>query len=428
MAIVACSTPPGRSGIAIVRLSGENSFRITKTIIKNNTFVRKHMSPSLVELVDKKNRVFDQAVITQYLSPNSYTGEDLVEISCHGNPVIVSTIIDLCVGAGATIAEPGEFTKKAFLNGKMDLSEAEAVSSVIHAKSLAGVRSGMKNLKGSLAGSVFKIKKSIIGSIAKLEFNLDISEDSLQPNIIKETLKNIENQILVLDFCVENFKESQFFQEGATVVLAGPPNAGKSTLFNALINKNHAIITPEEGTTRDVIEKNFFIKQLPVLLKDTAGVREGKSEAEKRGVLKSKEEILSADVVVMFKKKPDQPQKKHIYVFNKSDIKKTKDIYDIRISAKENINIKELKNLIYQKLVGDFTRGEVLLTSKRQLNAVMVASKHLKEASLLLRENNSLELVVEDLNLCIKSLDKITKKTTREDILNNIFSSFCVGK
>ncbi len=428
MSIVACSTPPGRSGIAIVRLSGENSFRITKTITKNNTLVRKHMSPSLVELVDKKNRVFDQAVITQYLSPNSYTGEDLVEISCHGNPVIVSTILDLCVGAGATIAEPGEFTKKAFLNGKMDLSEAEAVSSVIHAKSLAGVRSGMKNLKGSLAGSVFKIKKSIIGSIAKLEFNLDISEDSLQPNIIKETLKNIENQILVLDFCVENFKESQFFQEGATVVLAGPPNAGKSTLFNALINKNHAIITPEEGTTRDVIEKNFFIKQLPVLLKDTAGVREGKSEAEKRGVLKSKEEILSADVVVMFKKKPDQPQKKHIYVFNKSDIKKTKDIYDICISAKENINIKELKNLIYQKLVGDFTRGEVLLTSKRQLNAVMVASKHLKEASLLLRENNSLELVVEDLNLCIKSLDKITKKTTREDILNNIFSSFCVGK
>jgi tRNA modification GTPase len=428
MAIVACSTPPGRSGIAIVRLSGENSFRITKTITKNNTLVRKHMSPSLVELVDKKNRVFDQAVITQYLSPNSYTGEDLVEISCHGNPVIVSTILDLCVGAGATIAEPGEFTKKAFLNGKMDLSEAEAVSSVIHAKSLAGVRSGMKNLKGSLAGSVFKIKKSIIGSIAKLEFNLDISEDSLQPNIIKETLKNIENQILVLDFCVENFKESQFFQEGATVVLAGPPNAGKSTLFNALINKNHAIITPEEGTTRDVIEKNFFIKQLPVLLKDTAGVREGKSEAEKRGVLKSKEEILSADVVVMFKKKPDQPQKKHIYVFNKSDIKKTNDIYDICISAKENINIKELKNLIYQKLVGDFTRGEVLLTSKRQLNAVMVASKYLKEASLLLRENNSLELVVEDLNLCIKSLDKITKKTTREDILNNIFSSFCVGK
>jgi tRNA modification GTPase len=428
MAIVACSTPPGRSGIAIVRLSGENSFRITKTITKNNTLVRKHMSPSLVELVDKKNRVFDQAVITQYLSPNSYTGEDLVEISCHGNPVIVSTILDLCVGAGATIAEPGEFTKKAFLNGKMDLSEAEAVSSVIHAKSLAGVRSGMKNLKGSLAGSVFKIKKSIIGSIAKLEFNLDISEDSLQPNIIKETLKNIENQILVLDFCVENFKESQFFQEGATVVLAGPPNAGKSTLFNALINKNHAIITPEEGTTRDVIEKNFFIKQLPVLLKDTAGVREGKSEAEKRGVLKSKEEILSADVVVMFKKKPDQPQKKHIYVFNKSDIKKTNDIYDICISAKENINIKELKNLIYQKLVGDFTRGEVLLTSKRQLNAVMVASKYLKEASLLLRENNSLELVVEDLNLCIKSLDKIKKKTTREDILNNIFSSFCVGK
>lgn len=428
MAIVACSTPPGRSGLAVVRLSGKNSYKTIKTFIPNKTLKKKHLFPSLVELVDEKGEVFDQAVVTQYLSPNSYTGEDLVEISCHGNPIIVSKIIDLSLAAGASIAEPGEFTKRAYMNGKMDLSEAESVSSIIHAKSLAGVRSGIKNLKGSLSGSVYEIKKTIIGFVANLEFNLDISEDDLQPNLINNTLAEVKQQIHTLDTCIKNFKESQFFQEGASVVLAGPPNAGKSTLFNLLINKKHSIVTPEEGTTRDVVEKSLFIKQLPITLKDTAGIRGSQSEAERQGILKSKEEILDADLVIMFDKKPKSSLTNHIYVFNKSDIAKTTDNYDIHISAKKNKKIQDLKNMIYKNLVGAFTPGEILLTSKRQLAAVCGASKHLKQAYALLKENNSLELVVEDLNLCISELDKITTKTTRDDILDSVFSSFCVGK
>ena len=428
MAIVACSTPPGRSGIAVVRLSGKSALGVVKTFVGGGSLKKTHLSPSLVELVDKKRRVFDQAVITQYLSPNSYTGEDLVEISCHGNPIIVSKIIDLCLEAGAEIAEPGEFTKKAFLNGKMDLSEAESVSSIIHAKSLAGVRSGIKNLKGALSGSVIKIKKSIISCVANLEFNLDISEEDLQPNIINTTLEEVKAQIVALESLTESFKESQFFQEGASIVLAGPPNAGKSTLFNALINKKHSIVTKEEGTTRDVVEKNFLIKQLPIILKDTAGIRGGQSEAEKQGILKSKEEVSSADLVIMFNQKPQKPPSKHLYVFNKSDINTTTDNYDIHISAKENKNISKLKDLIYKRLVGDFSLGEVLLTSKRQSRSVLAASEHLKMASALLKNGDSLELVVEDLNCCIMELDKITNKTSRDDILESVFSSFCVGK
>jgi len=394
MAIVACSTPPGRSGIAVVRLSGKSALGIVKTFVGGGSLKKTHLSPSLVELVDKKRRVFDQAVITQYLSPNSYTGEDLVEISCHGNPIIVSKIIDLCLEAGAEIAEPGEFTKKAFLNGKMDLSEAESVSSIIHAKSLAGVRSGIKNLKGALSGSVIKIKKSIISCVANLEFNLDISEEDLQPNIIKTTLEEVKAQIVILESLTESFKESQFFQEGASIVLAGPPNAGKSTLFNALINKKHSIVTKEEGTTRDVVEKNFLIKQLPIILKDTAGIRGGQSEAEKQGILKSKEEISSADLVIMFNQKPQKPLSKHLYVFNKSDIKTTTDNYDIHISAKENKNISKLKDLIYKRLVGDFSLGEVLLTSKRQSRSVLAASEHLKMASSYLKTAILLSLLL----------------------------------
>ena len=265
MAIVACSTPPGTSGIAVIRLSGKGSLKILSSITVNNKILPKHLSITLVELIDEKKRVFDQAVVAQYLSPNSYTGEELVEISCHGNPLIVSKIIDLCVMAGADLAEPGEFTKKAYLNGKIDLTEAEAVSSVIHSKSLAGVRSGIKNLKGLLSRSIYKTKKVFVECVANIEFNLDISEDELQPNLVEKTLLAVEEEISNLSKYVERFRESRFFQEGASVVLAGPPNAGKSTLFNSLINKNHSIVTKEKGTTRDVLEKNFYIKQLPVL-------------------------------------------------------------------------------------------------------------------------------------------------------------------
>ena len=428
MAIVACSTPPGTSGIAIIRLSGKGSLKILSSITVNNKILPKHLSITLVELIDEKKRVFDQAVVAQYLSPNSYTGEELVEISCHGNPLIVSKIIDLCVMAGADLAEPGEFTKKAYLNGKIDLTEAEAVSSVIHSKSLAGVRSGIKNLKGLLSRSIYRTKKVFVECVANIEFNLDISEDELQPNLVEKTLLAVEEEIINLSKYVESFRESRFFQEGASVVLAGPPNAGKSTLFNSLINKNHSIVTKEKGTTRDVLEKNFYIKQLPVLLKDTAGIRDGKSEAEKLGVIKSEEEISSADLVVMFDQKPDKPKDNYVYIFNKIDVNEADGNYDLLISAKKNINIEKLKKRIYLDLVGGFSSSETMLTSKRQKRAVSLALEHAKRASALLNEKNSLELVVEDLNFCINELDKITSKTTKDDVLDAVFSSFCVGK
>ena len=352
-----------------------------------------------------------------------------MEISCHGNPKIVSKIIDLSVEAGSRLAEAGEFTKTAFLNGKLDLSEAEAVASVIHSLSLAGVKAGIKNLRGGLSKEIHSIKSSLISIVANLEFNLDISEEDLQPNLLKNSEKTVLETIKKLDACILSFEETKMFQSGASVVILGPPNAGKSTLFNCLVNKDQSIVTDVEGTTRDIIEKSININGLPILLKDTAGIRESGDDVEKIGVERSFVEAKDADLTIILNDKGLSFEGvKHIHVFNKSDIKSPNKKYDISVSAKTGKNVKKLKEIIYNSLISDKTKTDTLLTSKRQYNAIKSALKHIKDAYSLLVAEDSIELLVEDINRSISFLDSITKKTTKDDVLDAVFSSFCVGK
>ena len=429
MAIVACSTPPGVSGIAVVRISGEDAIKNVSTFVKDSPFSENRPVSKICFLVDKDGEVFDEAIVTSYVSPNSYTGENLVEISCHGNPEIVSKIIDLSVDAGSRLAEAGEFTKTAFLNGKLDLSEAEAVASVIHSLSLAGVKAGIKNLRGGLSKEIYSIKSSLISIVANLEFNLDISEEDLQPNLLKNSEKTILEIIKKLDACILSFEETKMFQSGASVVILGPPNAGKSTLFNCLVNKDQSIVTDVEGTTRDVIEKSININGLPILLKDTAGIRESGDDVEKIGVERSFVEAKDADFAIILNDRDLTFEGvKYIHVFNKSDIKGPDEKYDISISAKTGKNVKELKRVVYNSLISDKTKNDTLLTSKRQYNAIKGALKHIKDAYSLLIAEDSIELLVEDINRSITFLDSITQKTTKDDILEAVFSSFCVGK
>ncbi len=429
MAIVACSTPPGVSGIAIVRVSGEDAIKNVSTFVKDSPLNKTRPVSKVCFLVDKDGEIFDEAIVTSYISPNSYTGENLVEISCHGNPKIVSKIIDLSVDAGSRLAEAGEFTKTAFLNGKLDFSEAESVASVIHSLSLAGVKAGIKNLRGGLSKEIYSIKSSLISIVANLEFNLDISGEDLQPNLLNNSEKTILETIKKLDACVLSFEETKMFQSGASVVILGPPNAGKSTLFNCLVNRDQSIVTDVEGTTRDVIEKSININGLPILLKDTAGIRESGDGVEKIGVERSFVEAKDADLTIILNDK-DLSFKgvKHIHVFNKLDIKSPDEKYDISISAKTGKNVKELKEVIYNNLISNKTKTDTLLTSKRQYNAIKSALKHTKDAYSLLAAEDSMELLVEDINRSISFLDSITKKTTKDDVLDAVFSSFCVGK
>ena len=425
--VVACSTPFGSSALSVVRVSGPKTKNFILSLQKKPKKI-KHNSPFLASFFDKDGAVFDEGIINVFLGPSSYTGEALAEISCHGNPIIVDRLISLACAFGCRLAEPGEFTKRAYLNDKVDISQAEAVASLISSRSLDGTKLTYKNLGGELSAKVSSIKKEIISVVGELEFNLDISEEDLQPNLFKRCSQKILLLKDGLDLALKGYKKTNLLNLGANVVIAGPTNAGKSTLFNLLLEEERAIISKTPGTTRDVLQDTINIEGMPIVLKDTAGIRKTKNKIEKAGINKTEKEMAAADLVLFFGKK-QKTENNYIYIFNKADIKTPPSSgYDIKISALKGKNIKKLKNLIIKRLSKEVAVSSLVLTSKRQAENIFLSKKSLEKALEGLFLETSLELVVEDLNSSIVSLDKITEKTTKEDVLSSIFSSFCVGK
>ena len=428
--VVACSTPFGSSGIAVVRLSGNRSHHIVSSLVGSSK-KKKHNSPKLYALLDSDGSAFDEAIINFLFGPSTYTGEDLVEINLHGNPIIVQKTISLCCFFGAEIAMGGEFTRRAYMNNKMGVSQAEAVASLISSKSILGAKLSYKNLSGSLLKNVLSVKDKIVSVIGQLEFNLDISEEDLQPNLIKNSLKTVNSVIKKISSAINSFKSINILTSGASVVIAGPTNAGKSTLFNALLEKERAIVSNIPGTTRDVIENTINIGGVPFVLKDTAGIRKAGGTVEKIGIKKSAEEILSADLVLYLGVPGSilaSENKNVIYVFNKRDVLGENKNYDISISALRGTNISKLKKAILGRVSSDFSDGSFIVTSERQSLCLKKSLKALVVAKRSLESSSDLELVVEDLNSSLSFLDEITKKTTKDDILDSVFSSFCVGK
>lgn len=435
--IVAPATPPGYGGVSIVRISGSLSIALTKKICKRRSSFS-HRRPTLSSVYNNAGNIIDNAVITFFENPQSYTGEDVLEISCHGNPIIVDQIVSTVCGFGARLADPGEFTKRAFLNGKLDLVQAESVSKLIESRSIEAANINSKILSGSLSKTLNTIRESVVGVLAELEFEFDISEnESLIPNLITKSYKIINNNILACKNLVASYEEGRLFNHGARVVIYGNPNVGKSTLLNALIGKDRAITSDMPGTTRDTVDADIVLGGIPVTLIDTAGIRSASSGVESAGIKRSFDEIKNADLLINVVTSEDgvaekTQTKNTLIVFNKIDLvvpsKKMTDI--IPVSALLGDGIAGLKNTIKEKLISKNTPGsDIVLTTRRQEIAI-TGCKNSLSASLkyLNKDAPELEIVAFELRDSINHIDALMGKTTVDDILNKVFSGFCVGK
>lgn len=433
--IVAPATAEGKAGLSIIRVSGSKSHKICRKLTKNKvSFIDRGPVLSPVFLGDS---IIDRALITFFKAPRSYTGEDVFEISCHGSPVIVKSVLSELCEFGARTATPGEFTMRSFLSGKIDLMQAESVASIIESKSIASSVAHNKILSGSLSKKIKEIKSMILLLISIVEFELDISEDETQPETRKEISKLIKNSVLCCEELLENYSENRvsFYSR---VVLCGEPNVGKSTLLNSLLGQERAIVSSRPGTTRDRIEVDLSLEQTQITLIDTAGTRKTSSDIERSGIEKTLEAIKSADIlihVVTSKSRPPKIQKNktNILVFNKSDKYSPPSRFSkaIKISALNKTGIKSLKEELKRSLKetqNSYPDG--FLATQRQFNHLSKCSNYLKRAKAAVLEGGVFEpeLISVDLKDSLCEIDFLLGKTSFDDIFDNVFSNFCVGK
>ena len=434
--IVSQSTPSGFSAIAIVRISGTIATSIVAKISNNETAL-KHQRAELRQVYIKR-KLIDQAVFTAFLSPHSYTGEDIIEISCHGNLHICEAIITESIRLGARIAEPGEYTKRAFLNGKLNLLQAESVALLINARSLEAVKQQTKNLNGGTSEKIKTIKKSLVGVLSLLEYELDVSEE---PFLNKATVSHVKT---TLEKCLENttsmtesFNRGSALSHGVKVAFIGKPNVGKSTLVNKILGADKSITSETPGTTRDLVSTETTLKGIPVTLIDTAGIHTTKDEIEKEGIKRSFKEIESADLVIsLFCEDLEvvdiNELNEQIYVCNKTDVAAysgdRKNVFSV--SATKGTGVKCLVQHIEERIGAlRVNAAEPLLTTIRQKEAMLKVSTCLSRSfNLLIKDNQNIELPAQEIRNAITQIDLFTGKTTTNDILDRVFSTFCVGK
>ena len=426
--IIACSSPPGRGAISIIRMSGDKAFAIIQKITKNK--LKKQISVVKFPLY---NDLIEKCVLTIFRSPNSYTGEDIVEISTHGNPLIVEEVIKKCLKLGAKIAKPGEFTLRAFLNNKLSLDQSEAVIEIINANSKSSLKAAQNSLRGGLKTKISKIQDKLRETRVLVETLIDFVDEDV--NIyIEEVISKIGEFKQFFASFNEDMKAYSSISNDVKVVVIGPPNSGKSTLINAIIGKKVSIVNEIHGTTRDVVTSSCLIDGIRFVFNDTAGIRKTSDKIEEEGIKLSKKALKSADIVIYladkeidFDKLPIIKSKKNIFVLNKVDISNKKaPIGGFAISAKTKKNLKLLKEALTQSFL-QLNQEELLSVNIRHLDLIKKANKNIDLISPGLVGSN-LELVAENLKNCDELLGEIYDPISSDEFLGKIFNKFCIGK
>ena len=450
--IVALATPLGRSGIAVIRLSGSTSLEIARKITRDEKFTPQPRLAVLKKIYDLETAdILDETIITYFQSPQSFTGEDVIEISCHGSPIILRQIIDFCLKLDARMAEAGEFSLRALANGRMNLSQAEAIRDLIDAQTIASARQSVRQLRGELSNQLQSLKDELLDVIVVLESSIEFVEDDLpdfQNEKIKAELAGIAADVGKM---ASTFKAGKLLREGLKVALVGRPNVGKSSLFNSLLGHDRAIVTEIAGTTRDQLHEKLVIENIPVSLIDTAGLRETADTVESIGVERSKRAMADADLVIVlldgsqnltaedFTALSDTDDLSRIIAVNKIDLKspdeqilsQTADFKSqiIKVSAKTGEGLNELQKAIIEPFhPQDIEQSGFLISDARHNDLLLRAESEILNSIVLLNQKMSEEIVLIGLHNALRYLGQITGETTTEDMLTRIFSTFCIGK
>ena len=457
--IAAISTPPGRGGIGIVRLSGQQAASIAVELVR----LRHSLEPGRARLADvlddgspvdsgriESGRI-DEALVTYFAAPHSYTGEDLVEIAAHGSPVVLALLLRRAVEAGARLAEPGEFTQRGFLSGRLDLTQAEAVRDLIEAQTLTQARQAAGQLGGALSRRVQPVKNALVELIALLEAGIDFAEDDVDVTPQAEIARRIDELTPPLAALEASFTRGRIVHDGLTLAIVGRPNAGKSSLFNALVERDRAIVTATPGTTRDTVSERISLDGIPLELVDTAGLRgtlgEKLEEAEQLGIVRSREALADAAlvVVVLDQTQPLNDEEREVLaslegrpalaVLNKSDLvpanaepPKCGSLPAVSTSALTGEGIPALRERILTLATGGAASEQGMLTSLRHHQSITTALSALADGAHANATAIPHEMILIDLYRALWALDSLTGQTTPDDILNLIFATFCIGK
>lgn len=455
--IAAISTSPGEGGIGIIRISGKDSLNIINKIFvsyrKKDSLDFKSFTIRYGHIVEPFNKKeIDEVLVSYMKAPNTYTKEDIIEINCHGGSVPVKRVLEVVLRNGARLAEPGEFTKRAFLNGRLDLSQAEAVIDMIRSKTDKGMEAAFNQLEGKLSKKLNTIKYELTDIMSHIEASIDFPEDDID-DVLYDKLKNdCINISWEIDELIKTSETGKILREGLNVMIAGKPNVGKSSLLNALIDENRAIVTDIPGTTRDIIEEYISIKGIPIKLIDTAGIRDTNDKVEKIGVEKTKEYFKKADLILFLLDwsneitKEDKDifdlikNKNSIIIINKTDlpqkidINKVRSLYEsnrvIEISVINDVGIELLKEKIYNNVFNGEVKinNDIIITNMRHKELLLNSKKSLEYAIDTLGQKIPLDLISIDIRNSLEYIGQITGESVQDNIIERIFSKFCIGK